>query len=554
MIADVHLYHIPGSVATGEYPIMTEGQDLSSYLIHTIENAKVTRDLLQSVGPVEVFEGCEDVNLARIGSDWYWVTSWSTQSLQRECIVYGLVYNAPTSQLRLNGSLRGVFARTPAMTRPYLTMAISNDAMAASRHIDLPNLGTYKQKDNSQEDKLYWCELLATGTSSSSNSLHRFGFFAAFDPVTMLPSGRAVRCGRSGDSEQSYPTINRVIADPEIFGVQADQIIQIAVSERCPYEVSRGQTSTGYNTVYFDGVGKWQVGGYWVYTNNRTYWGGEYWPESAAEPEELTLTLSDMERTVGSVRIITESGSAVATVPTQYGDTITLQVRTIDDYTGLNTELIYNGRVLCSLNEGHLPWIGDAWLQYQARQMEYDRAMTAAANNQSRADLDISLRQSELNQVMTQINALSNVGLFNPGSWIGAGLGIIEADIKGREERDAMEIRSSLEISANNMKQRLTEKMVKAEPGTAYSMGYGTIYLTNTYLHPARVQVEMPANLTAEYFDDFVSEFGWPAEGLQTITLTPGYIQGQPVGSAGGVRADELARVLASGFKMRVIT
>lgn len=555
MFATVKFYTMPGAMSTQEYPIMSPGQDLSNNLLASIPDVKVTRDLLQAVGPIPTFTGYDTANIAEIDGRFYWVASFTTRTLHEvETVTFGLIYNAPTSQLRLGQFLTGVFSRTPSMTCDYLSMSITNDALAASRHIDLPNLGTYRQDSAKAEEKLYWVEVLASGTSSSAKSLHRFGFFATFDPVSMLPSTTAVCVSSTSDSTTYYPTIDKVIADPEIFGIQADQIVQIAVSERCPYTVSRTTAITGKNCVRLSASTR-AYSGYQAYTNSKD-WFGTYWPSTTADPANMTLTLTDMERAVGSVRMITESGSAIATIPTQYGSTIVLQVRTLDDYTGMSTEIIYNGRVLCAINEGHLPWVGNAWLEYQARQMEYDRTMVSMANNQARADMEISLRQSELNQVMSQINSLAATNIFSPGSFIAAGLGIIEADVKGTEERRAMQTRTGLETLANDTKQMLTEKKVKAEPGTAYSMGYGTIYLTNTYLHPARLQVEMPVNMTAQYYNDYTAEFGWPAEGKQTVTLSPGYIQGKLIntGAVTGYAFDELQRALADGLKMKAIT
>lgn len=565
MIGTVEFYALPGALSTSEYPIMTEGQDISSHLVHSIPNCKFTKDLLQAFGPVEVFEGYDGCNMVRLNGEFYWIASVSTRTLkQKETVMFGLVYAAPTSKLRLGQNLTGVFAKTPTRTKGYLSMSIANDAMESSRHVNLPNLGTYKRTSTSTEEvKLLWCEITTSGYRDNHSKVRRIGFFVGFDPVKMVPWDDVVMAQASASG--GYPSMKTVIDNPEdlLEGAQADEIIQISISERCPYRYTiRQEAFQDYmiNTVRLDDASVYNPSTGIVY---RRYVEGltgallsdRYWPTRLADPQTVSMTLTDMERALGSLRLVNESGSTVATIPTQYGSSIELSVLEYSDYSGMYTDISYEGRVLATLNSGKLPWVGDAWKQYQARQMEMDRAMMSMANEQARADLELSLRQSELNQVMTQINSLSSLNLFSPGSFIGAGLGILEADWKGSEERRAMTARTQMETYANEMKQMLTEKQMKSEPGTAYSMGYGVIYCYNTVKHPAKLNLEMPANVTQQYFNDWTAEFGWPAEGKQTIELSAGFVQGQLIadGSLVGYKFDELQKALKNGIKMKVI-
>lgn len=543
MSATVRFYALPGAMSTQEYPIMAPGQDISAYLIASVQDVKVTHDYLQAIGPMPTFTGYDKANIAEIDGRYYWIASFTTRTLyEEETVTFGLVYNAPTSQLRLGSSLKGVWSKTPTRTRPYMSLAVANDAMAASSHTDLPSMGYMTVGTKSL--KIYWVECITAG-SGSDDRMFRHGFFAFFDPVSMLPSKTAVKY----EANKSFPTIDEAIAEPwtAFSGVQGDQIIQMAISERCPYK---------YETIPTDGIVRLvDVPVDSTVKVYRTISNPAFWPQELADPYTLSITLTDMERALGSIRIVNESGTTIATIPTQYGATINLSVRTLSDYTGMYTEITYNGRLLAMIPEGHLPWTGSAWQQYQSRQLEADRTMASLANQQARADLDISLRQSELNQVMSQINSLAATNVFSPGSFIAAGLGIVEADVRGSAERDAMQRRTAMEMTANDVKQRMTEKKIKAEPGTAYSMGYGTIYCINTVEHSARVQIEMPVNVTSAYFDDFVAEFGWPAEGVQTITLTAGYVQGKLIndGTVTGYAFDELQNVLSNGLKMKAI-
>lgn len=560
MFATVTFYKLPGAISGHEVPILSPGQDISSYSVAAVDDVKVTRDMLQAVGPMPVFNGYDEVNIAKINDSYYWVVSYSTRTMYEvEQVTFGLVYNAPTTSLRIGGSLTGVFSKTPSQTCPYLSTVISNDAMEMSRSIALPNLGTYKNFDHYDEEKVYWVEVVTTGYGAEHSKIRRIGFFAGYDITTLTPSNQMMAINTS--SSQIFPTIQKIISDPEsiLNGAQADEIVQISISERCPYPYTKHTEYSSYwhetMTWYtLDDVIPVSVAGSSIvaYIEGAS---GSHWPLALADPDEVEIELTEIERACGSVRMVTESGASIATIPTQYGEDITLDVRTYSDYSGMFTEVSYNGRTLTTMNEGKLPWVGDAWLQYQARQMEMDRTMVSLANEQARADLEISLRQSELNQVMSQINSLSSVNLFSPGSFIGAGLGILEADWKGSEERRAMVAKTGMDTLANETKQRLTEKQMKAEPGTAYSMGYGTIYCYNTTLHPAHIGIETPSNMTTIYYEDFMEQFGYPAEGLQTITLSAGYIQGKLTndGTVTGPKFDELQRSISDGFLMKAI-
>lgn len=554
-VGTVEFYSMPGSISSGEYPIFTENQDVSGYLVESVEKCKYTKDLLQAVGPIAVFDDYDTVNMAKINDEWYWVVDWTTQSLQKESVIFGLSYNAPTSNLRLGQNLTGVFSRTPTRTRPYMTAVISNDAMKGNRYVELANMGDYRLYAGATPSKLLWVEVVYITTTTAD--IKKYGFFATVDYESLEPSGVVLSDNQL--TNRRYPTINEVIQNPEgILDIQGDQIIQIAVSERCPfeYEILSFQYYTDtYYSIRLDGLAPVTVKNTTDYLI-QVYIPGQSWPSSFGPSTTVSMTLTEIERTCGSLRIVTESGSVVATIPSQYGDTITLEVKCFDDYTGIYTDINFEGRLLATINEGHLPWAGSTWSQYQARQMEYDRQMTSMANQQARADLNINLEQSEMNQVFTQLNAIGGVGLFNPGSWVSAVLTYTEANARGRFEREAMSKRTSLEIQGNDLKQKLTEKMMMAEPGTAYSMGYGTIYCKNTALHPARLQLEMPANLTTTYYNEFMAEYGYPSEGKQTLVLSAGFIQGQIInnGTITGAKFDELSRTLQNGIKMRSLT
>lgn len=66
MFATVTFYKLPGAISGHEVPILSPGQDISSYSVAVVDDVKVTRDMLQAVGPMPVFNGYDEVNIAKI--------------------------------------------------------------------------------------------------------------------------------------------------------------------------------------------------------------------------------------------------------------------------------------------------------------------------------------------------------------------------------------------------------------------------------------------------------------------------------------------------------
>lgn len=562
-MSTVRFYSMPGALGTGDYPIFTENQDLSAYLVHTLTDCKTTKDILQTVGPVAMFDDYDTVNMAEIGGEWYWVTAWTTQSLQYEAVSFGLVYAAPTSLLKMGQTIGGVWKRTPYRTRDYMTAVISNDAMKMSRKIELPSINDDAVIYDPEHIKYFWCEIvgLTEDTGGEGKVMVQRGFFVAKDIAT----GKSIRTynrynSGSGWEYYRYPSIDELYNDDTILGIYADEVVQISISERCPYNVvstAHAADDTGAFVTLATPEGVWINALYaGSGSSRRMFYNMMGITDDKMQASTLTYTLTDDERLVGSVRVINESGSAVATLPVQYGASVEITVQAIDDLTGMYTMLSIGDRVLTTIPEGHLGWIGSAWTEYQGRQMDSDRQMASFAVDQVNIDLELQLRQSQANQNFKQIDyAANSVQLFNPTAAIGAVLGIAEAGIQGRLERSAMTAKASMEARSIELQQQLKEKQMLNEPGNAYSMGYGEIYLTNCIKHPSRVQIEMPANITAQYIEDYMGEIGWPSEGKMSIEVTPGFVQGQLEPDIGiyGAKLENLIEAFGRGFKIKEV-
>lgn len=563
MIGTVEFYRIPGALSTQEYPIFSSGQDISSYLVHSIDDCKFTRDVAQGFGPVEAFEGYENVNIAKFNGEYYWIVNRRTRTLKnKETVYYGLVYNAPTSILHLGDRIRGAFVKTPTQIRAYMGNSISNDTYAFSRAVVLPHLpdihGWAGAALIEYSRKPYWVEV-------ANIDGNRRGFFI-WNPKfggradwrhTLLPGGTD-----SSDSSRPrcYPPANFFSDIKNTIGWTQEQVSSIHISERCPFAYTIGSIAYSgktFDTIFLDNFSlkRFVEGTSTTYPTNG--WGYEITQPTDSPEVEYTasLNLSEMERAVGSVRIINESGGAIATVPTQYAQDMEFKIRPISDSSGLFTEVSFAGRVVTVLTEGFVPYTGSAWESYMAYSMSYDREQVAINKQINNAELNLSIEQARGNAMLGIGMSLGAMDITNPVGIVGGAINIAGQIANEYMQEQALAEKNRIENRALSMNQALQESRMRAAPDTAYNTGYGFIYIYNTEKHPAEIRLEMPKNVTADYYAAHVAEWGYPCEGVVEFDLSPGYLQGQIFndGMVVGERFDMLSDNLSKGIKIRVI-
>ena len=568
MISDVKFYRLPGSLSGNEYPVIENGQTIASYLIHTAQDAKVTHDLSMGI-TVPIFTGYDNVNMAEIDGSFYWVVDYNTRTLQEvELVTFGLIYNSPTSQLTIGDTMTGVFTRTPSQYQEYLQQAVSNDVMEFSRAVELSHItpAYYKNSDGTyryQDRRVYWVEVVLTinPTNRGGTSTHKIGFFAVDPILANSIQDRihyAIRYG-GADHYLGYTTIRNIMAPSVLAGTTgwtATEVIQISISERCPYAytVTEHTDSSGNKYPLYN------LDNHTPAEDVNTAYPGYYLDMyETPSSESIELELSEMERAIGSVRVVNESGEAIATIPTQYTDEIECEVRTFSDYSGIFTEVLFNNRVVTILNEGHIPYIGNAWDEYQAYNQQYDREQTNIAKFQNSAEMGVQMELMTSTHQIQQIGNAANAvlgAITNPAGAIGtlggAAINAITSGAELRAQYHALDMSAKVKNMTLDFQQRATEKHMQAAPGSAYNMGYGLIYIHNCENHPANLRLEMPSNVTSDYYDAYISEFGYPAEGKQTIDVEAGFVQGRLVndGTMTGAKFDDLNSVLMSGIKI----
>ena len=519
MQATVDFLKLPVGLSTGQYPLLTSiDQNLSSYILKT-EALNVRKDLYQIL-KVADFDNSEVCNMVRIrGYGIYWVTARDTSTDVNGSVSFALSACAPSSMLFSGDSVDGEFSRLPENACPWLKRQARTGDILPTRSVDLPMMGV-----NDRGNLKVWIQvtsttyLNATGTATE-NRYATYGFFATVNDRGGW--GDYVAADGDGETRKYYPNIQDVISNPEYMGLQASTIQDISISVRCPFKYS--ENGLYMNLIKSDGT---VIPTNTVGPENTAITGGRFAFYNLSDPtfihavpliETVTLSLSALERASGTVLLKDHTGAAIATVPTSWGSSFEVTTQCIGDHGKLLT-LVTIGGVEYTIQEGHLPYVGSAWAEYVAYSLSYDRqAMENSidyANQRMTADLLTgaagAIQGAGVAMIggsgpLAAITGIANFGLSAAGT-------MIERSISERQARD---------------EQALAERRVQGQAGTAYASAYGVIYCLMNLRHPAIIEVNLPAGLTTSIDSAYTDVHGFPAEGVRTMTIKQGFIQGR---------------------------
>lgn len=519
MQATVDFLKLPVGLSTGQYPLLSGlDQDLSGHILKT-EVLNVRKDLYQVVRVAD-FNGSESCNMVRVrGYGLYWITARDTSTDVNGSVSFALSACAPSSMLFSGDSVSGEFSRLPDNACPWLKRQARTGDILPSRSINLPMMGV-----NDRGNLKVWIQVTSTTYLSSTGSATEnryatYGFFATVNDRGGW--GDYVAADGEGETRKYYPNIQDVISNPEYMGLQASTIQDISISVRCPFKYT--ENGLYMNLIKSDGT---VIPTNAVGPENAAITGGRFAFYNLSDPafttavpliETVTVSLSPLERASGTVLLKDHTGAAIATVPTSWGGSVEVSTQCIGDHGKLLTLVTIEG-VEYTIQEGHLPYVGSAWAEYVAYSLSYDRqAMENSidyANQRMTADLltgaagavqGAGLAMIGGSGPLAAITGIANFGLSAAGS-------LIERSISERQARD---------------EQALAERRVQGQAGTAYASAYGVIYCLMNLRHPAIIEINMPAGLTDSVDLAYTGVHGFPAEGVRTITMKQGFIQGR---------------------------
>ena len=479
--------------------------------------------------------------MIRMGGNLYWILEANTSTDSEASVEMIVSYCGPSSIIHKGDNIVGAFSRLPVNKCPYLQRQAVTSALEHTRTVTLPHIADYGTYG------IYWLQITGLKTDGT---YRRLGYFVAYNEDGDITHRVGCKYLTTSLEDGEYPSMNEIMTEPESYtGMTASQIIDISISSRCPWNVYRSgnvymlasDLTAGYTTPT-EVIG----GSVYAYNLDNLYKvdGAEPIPYTAS----VSITLSDLERASGTVTIRDENTSSIGAIPAAYGSSITADISVISDWTGIITYVQYAGYRI-SIPEGHIPWSGTAWAEYRAYSMAYDRGAMELSINYSNERVGTQLAQSAASTI--QSAAMGFIG----GDAVGGATGVIggvtsyaisswatlkESDISTREARST---------------QLLAERRVTGQPATPYNAGYGLIYCQQCKLSPASIWVEMPAGLTESIDQDYTTCFGFPAEGLRSVTIQEGYIKGRIYdnGVTRGPRFDRMNEALQNGILFKEI-
>ncbi len=545
-LRSVEFLQMPASLSSGEYPLLSSAtQSLAGHTKATFQ-CRVTDDLRQKI-KIPTFTGWSDCNMIRMGGNLYWILEANTSTDAAGASVEMIVsYCGPSSIIHKGDNIAGTFSRLPTNKCPWLQRQPKSGGLAFSRRADLPKMPNAAHGNNVRM-QMFWVQVTTsndiTASGSAANSeLHRYGFFAMV--TDLFVSGPVYQTGKT-IIDTAFPDLDKFISNPETYGFTASAITDISISARCPYAYTYSTQTTEGVTMFFanlDDLEPITSGDGLIY---------DLQPTETAYPklvsETMTFTRSDLERGCGTITIRNEAGNNIGLIDPAW-DSVSIKTTCVSDYGALSTYIDVNG-YLFVISEGHIPWVGDAWEEYKKYSLAYDREAMEQSIDFANQRVAVNLAQGAANTI--QSAAMGAIGGNVAGAVTGAIGGISSFAISSW----ATLRESDISTAESRATQDLAERRVQGSAGTAYNTGYGKIYCYQQLVNPACIQVEMPAGLTTSIDADYTACFGYPAEGLRSITVQEGYIKGRIYdnGVTRGPRFDRMNEALQNGILFKEI-
>ena len=536
---DVEFLQMPCSLSSGEYPLLTSSaQSLAGHTKATL-TCKVLDDLRQKI-KVPAFSGWSDCNMVRMGGNLYWILEANTSTDSESSVEMIVSYCGPSSIIHKGDNIVGTFERLPANKCAWLKRTPMSGSPKHTRTIELPNLG-YQLGD-----KLYWVQVTYQETTSSDTvATKRAGYFVTWNATRNTLDTSYARANIGAEAPGKYISLKTTLSDiADALGTTASSVLDVSISERCPFAYYAG-TNTINLTVAGAEVYPTMGGtdGFY-YDLDKVYDEGYLSQWTTTQ----TITLTDLEQGCGTITIRDESTASIGEIPASYGTSITLDIRTVSDFTGVTTYVSYGGYQV-ALPEGKLPWNGTAWEEYRAYSLAYDRQAMNNSINYANQRVAVGIATNAASSIQSAATG------FIGGDPLGAVAGAVGGAASFAISTWASYEDARISNSETRATQALAERRAEGQPSTPYNAGYGLSYCVKSCLNPCAVWVEMPAGLTESIDQDYTTCFGYPAEGLRSVTIQEGYIKGRIYdnGVTRGPRFDRMNETLQNGILFKEI-
>lgn len=549
-------YKMKGSLSSGEFPLFATNQNLSTYMVHSV-TVKYAKGLQTSI-TVPSFTGYDTVNIVELDDKFYWATAWRESTTYNGSITYTLDFAAPTSFFRSGTSVKGNWHKLPSNNNPYLKDSITNDVYIEDSSVSPTDLEVGIVQHSSLLPNLdqrgYWYHII--GYDSSNNLKKWAGFLPlVVNDNKLVELGNVYVKANTGIVKNIYPNFYDLLKNINRYtGLDGDKVIDFSVSTRCPFTMEKTTVNTTYKAIRLYDVTNVAIDPTMVYdgydaNGDRAQFylydiSSYYKPAS----QTITLTMTDLQVAIGDLSVKDWNGNSIMSLINESSKSIRFQ--TVDDINGIYT-IIKSDNQIIAVPEGRLPYLSNSWENYVAYQMDTDREIMDNAIKYAQYEKETNtitgIANATVNAVSTGV--MTGVMAGNPaGAAVGVASGIAGTAISLYENQRALEL--------TTMKARddfyLSQRQARLEPQTAYNVGYGTIYCIMNNISPLRVSIAMPRTVGQSYYNDWVAEFGYPAEGVQSVSISNGFYQGKLLSDSltkSGMYWDECNKTFMNGFK-----
>lgn len=547
MISTVKLYDFRNhQLANRQFMVRPANDaDLTKYEMLSYDNVKNTGNMVQNI-KIPYHANIPLCNMVGMNGKFYDIIAFDNTTFNEKSVVLSLRFNPITSILNNGSWISGLWDRTPTAINRGVKFNIADDALIQSQFIPLDTLkATYTSGVSP-----FYVQVTATYDimgGTRQNDLTQYGFFVPYTPEVLSSAFNDKLWPYSGGT--AYMSLMDLITSfDNLTSIPPSAIMDVSISRRCPYNY-------GINGQFFwlkDKDGEQLLPANQNGTHSIYRFIGNQAARSPRWNYDNSINISNLERFCGRVTLVDERGFDVCEIPTEYfglivngSSGLNYSYETIADISGIYTQVQIKGmNKVFTLAEGHLPFIGDAFVEYQTRSLQYDRE-AIAINAQMMKD------ENELNKQMMMFRTAMSVA-SNPVS-MGAANSIISLPVE-MAAKDA-----SLGISINGMyaNQNLKEARIKASPAPATGTAHGLDYCFRSHvLGGAGFRVEKPKNLNDSDFNNYVAYHGYPCGRYAQLPTQEGFIKGiiysisNTILSINGPELDMLRREISEGFRI----
>lgn len=556
-VATVKFWSFPFGSGSGIAPVFgnTHMPDMTDpdhpVLLETLTKKAVFDDAVTGmiVPRYTGWQKCNAVSFEITGDDplWYWVRDARRSSDTSESLRYSLSLIAVTSELKIGDTVTGDWSRLPNRTQVLLGQDVPNTSMIRTRKVSLPKI-----HGPVNTSKYFWVELTATKSFETQwdIGLQKWVVTCTHDRVTkygcFITDFISVDYTVNPQTTAIYPSLSSLINNPTLlFGgygtsdtMSSNDIVDISISERCPYAYTEGMHSytplmTPNGSAIYPSRAKADGSDIGISMINLSLGSWQEHPDT-----NITTSITDDELTSGEMYLIDTQGNRIMTL-NRNRSMDSINVRTMSEYGRIYTKYTMPDGTVIFDEEGHLPYIGSAWLDYIVNERNYDRQM-----------MQLNIEKQKTDAIQGGIE--STLGGMIGGALIGGPVGAVAGAVGSAAGVVGTAITTERNIEYTRDQQKAKENFIRGQSASSYNIGYGINYIQKSMQDIGGFCVSMP-DIDSSILTAIASRRGYPADEYSAQAIGEGFHQGTltNVPEANRRFMDELCAEIAAGVYIK---